>query len=158
MIRPATRADVPALLALLRAMAEYERLTAHFAATEDALAAALFGDAPVLHAAVAEQGGQAVGFANWTISFTTFRCQRVLFVEDVFVTADMRGTGIGYALFRYMARAAQAQGCRRMDWHVLDWNDTALRYYDRLGATKPSTDWVVRQLDGDALARLAAPE
>ncbi len=154
MIRPATRADVPTLLVLLRDMADYERLADHFTATEEALTGALFDDA-LVHAVLAEQGGRAIGCAIWSISFTTFHCQRVLFVEDVFVTAERRGTGIGFALFRHMARIASAQGCQRMDWHVFDWNETALRFYDRLGATAPSAGWVARQLDGEALARLA---
>ncbi len=155
MIRPATRADLPVLLAMLREMAEYERLAQHFTATQDALAAALFADAPLAHAVLAEADGRAVGFAIWTFSFHTFRCQRVLFVEDVFVCANARATGFGYALFQFMAREAVTRGCARMDWHVLDWNDLALRFYDRLGATAPRVGWVARQLAGEALTRLA---
>ena len=155
MIRPAASADVPVLHAMLREMAEYERLSQHFTAMEVALADALFADGPVAHAALAEDAGRAVGFAIWTFSFHTFRCQRVLFVEDVFVRAGYRGAGFGYALFRFMARQAVVQGCARMDWHVLDWNDLALRFYDRLGATAPRVGWVARQLAGDALTTLA---
>ena len=146
---------MPVLVALLREMAEYEQLLGHFTATEDALAAALFADAPLVHAVIAESGGRAAGFAIWTFSFHTFRCSRVLFVEDVFVVADRRRTGIGYALFRHMAREALAQNCARMDWHVLEWNEPALRFYDRLGAKPPPIGWVARQLDGGALAELA---
>ncbi len=154
-IRPVKRKDVPALLALLREMAEYERLLDRFTATEGALAAALFSDAPLLHGVIAETDGGDAGFAIWTFSFHTFRCQRVLFVEDVFVREAARGAGIGYALFRHMAREAVAQGCARMDWHVLEWNALALRFYDRLGATEPPVHWVARQLTGDALVALA---
>ncbi len=143
------------LRALLRDMAEYERLLDNFTATEGALATALFADPPRIHAVIAEGGGHAVGFAIWTFSFHTFRCRRVLFVEDVFVAEAERGGGIGYALFRHMAREALAQDCARMDWHVLDWNEPALRFYDRLGARAPRVAWLARELTGDALAALA---
>lgn len=154
-VRPVERADIPAVLAMLREMAEYERLLDSFAATEEAMAGELFADAPQTHAAIAEIEGLPVGFAIWMFFFHTFSCQRGLFVEDVFVREAERGGGIGYALFRHMAREALARGCVRMEWHVLDWNDLALRFYDRLGATPPPRSWVARQLTGDALAALA---
>ncbi len=126
-----------------------------FTATETTLASALFAEVPLIWAVIAEAEGRAIGFAVWTYSFQTFRCQRVLFVEDIFVTAAERGTGVGYALFRRLAREALAQGCARMDWHVLDWNELALRFYERLGAKPPGVTWVARQLSGRALAALA---
>ncbi len=155
MIRPATRDDVPALLGLLREMAEYERLLDRFTATEAALSPALFAEPPLAHAALAEADGRPVGFAIWTFTFGTFRCERGLFVEDVFVTAALRGSGIGYALFRHMAREGVAQACALMEWRVLDWNKLALDFYDRLGAAAPTTKWVARQLSGDRLRALA---
>ncbi len=136
-------------------MAEYERLLDRFTATETTLAEALFAGVPLIFAVIAEAERRPIGFAIWTFSFHTFRCQRVLFVEDVFVTETERGNGVGYMLFRHLAGEAVAQGCARMDWHVLDWNALALRFYDRIGATEPSVNWVARQLAGDALAALA---
>ncbi len=154
-IRRVRRTDVAALFALMGEMAEYERQLERFTATEDGLAAELFADAPLIHGVIAEQDSRPVGFATWTLSLTTFDCRRAMFVEDVFVTAARRGIGIGYMLFRHMAREAVAQGCARMDWHVLDWNEPALRFYARLGATPPAGGWMARQLTGDALAALA---
>lgn len=146
---------MPTLLSLAREMAEYERLLEHFTATEGALAEALFADAPVVHGVIAEAAGRPVGYAAWTISFSTFHCRCGLFVEDIFVVADQRGSGVGYALFRHMAREAVARNCWRMDWRVLDWNEPALRFYERLGATPVSVGWLARQLTGDTLTALA---
>jgi len=154
-IRPARRADLPTLFALLRQMADYERLLHRFTATETALAAALFTPCPLAHAVLAERGDVAVGLAIWTYSFQTFRCDRVLFVEDVFVIESERGNGTGYALFRHLAGEALEQGCERMEWRVLDWNEPALRFYDRLGAKPPPAGWVRRELSADALQALA---
>ncbi|MBO0712397.1 MAG: GNAT family N-acetyltransferase [Acetobacteraceae bacterium] len=136
-------------------MADYERLLHRFTATENALAQALFAHCPLAYAVLAEIDEVAVGFAIWTYSFQTFRCDRVLFVEDVFVNETERGHGIGYALFRHLAREAREQGCERMEWRVLDWNEPALRFYDRLGAKPPPAGWVGRELSADALKALA---
>jgi GNAT superfamily N-acetyltransferase len=155
-LRAPTPDDAPAMIALLREMAEYERLDKHFSATPDRLAAALFGAPPDIFAVLAEREGRAVGLGVWTFSFRTFQCERDLFVEDIFVTRSERRSGLGLTLMRHMAREARRQGCRKMVWHVLPDNAPALAFYAKLGATLPHVRWVNRELSGQALVALAA--
>ncbi|MGC8475995.1 MAG: GNAT family N-acetyltransferase [Acetobacteraceae bacterium] len=154
-LRPATAADAAAVFGLVRALAEYERLADQVTATEAHFARALAGPAPRAHAVLAEAGGQAVGLALWYYTFSTFAGGPDLFLEDIFVIPSHRGHGIGLALFRHLARAAREESCRRMEWRVLDWNQSAVDFYRRLGAA-PMRDWTVMRLDRDALAALAA--
>jgi GNAT superfamily N-acetyltransferase len=147
--------DVPALIRMMRGFAEYEKLLREMTATEGDLHDALFGPQPRIHAVLAEADGKAVGYAAWYFTFSTFSCRPDLFVEDVYVESDWRERGVGLALFRHMARIAQSENCARMEWRVLNWNEPAIRFYDRIGARTP-TDWMVKQLGGDALANLGA--
>ena len=154
-LRAAAPTDAAAVFALVRALAGYERLAHQVTATEAHFARALSGPAPRAHAALAEAGGEAVGLALWYYTFSTFAGGPDLFLEDLFVAPSHRGLGIGLALFRHLARTAQAEGCRRMEWRVLDWNQPAIDFYRRLGAA-PMQDWTVMRLERDALAALAA--
>ena len=154
-LRPATPADAATVFGLVRALAEYERLAHQVTATEAHFARALAGPAPRAHAVLAEAGGEAVGLALWYYTFSTFTGGPDLFLEDLFVAPTHRGLGIGLALFRHLARIAQADSCRRMEWRVLDWNQPAIDFYHRLGA-RPMQDWSVMRLERDALADLAA--
>ena len=154
-LRPATPADAATVFGLVRALAEYERLAHQVTATEAHFARALAGPAPRAHAVLAEAGGEAVGLALWYYTFSTFAGGPDLFLEDLFVAPTHRGLGIGLALFRHLARIAQADSCRRMEWRVLDWNQPAIDFYHRLGA-RPMQDWSVMRLERDALAALAA--
>jgi GNAT superfamily N-acetyltransferase len=154
-IRSCTPTDVPDVLRLVRALAEYEKLAHLAVATADDLHRALFGARPFAEAALAETAGGAVGVVLWFFSFSTFAGRPKLFVEDVFVAPAHRGNGIGLALFRHAARAALAAGCIGMEWTVLTWNQPALDFYQRLGA-QPVTGWQTQQLRGDALAALGA--
>ena len=154
-LRPATPADAATVFRLVRALAEYERLAHQITATEAHFARALAGPAPRAHAVLAEAGGEAVGLALWYYTFSTFAGGPDLFLEDLFVAPTHRGLGIGLALFRHLARIAQADSCRRMEWRVLDWNQPAIDFYRRLGA-RPMQDWSVMRLERDALAALAA--
>jgi GNAT superfamily N-acetyltransferase len=154
-LRLATPADAAEVLRLVRALAEYERLADQVTATEDHFARALAGPAPRAHAVLAEAGGRAVGLALWYYTFSTFAGGPDLFLEDLFVEPGRRGQGIGLALFRHLARTAQDEGCRRMEWRVLDWNQPSIDFYHRLGA-RPMQDWTVMRLERDALAALAA--
>ena len=154
-LRPATPADAATVFRLVRALAEYERLAHQVTATEAHFARALAGPAPRAHAVLAEAGGEAVGLALWYYTFSTFAGGPDLFLEDLFVAPGHRGLGIGLALFRHLARIAQADSCRRMEWRVLDWNQPAIDFYHRLGA-RPMQDWSVMRLERDALAALAA--
>jgi GNAT superfamily N-acetyltransferase len=154
-IRHGTAADVPILLELIRALAEYERLLAQLSATEESLRTHLFGARPAAEAVLAEAGATAVGFAVFFQNFSTFLGRPGLFLEDLFVRPEHRGRGYGKALMVFVARLAQRRGCGRLEWSVLDWNAPARDFYRRLGA-RPLDDWIGQRMTGDALAQLAA--
>ncbi len=154
-LRDATPADVPEVLWFVRALAEYERLLHEVISTEADFQRLLFGPKALAFAALAEIEGRAVGGVLWYYSVSTFTGRPKLFVEDVFVDPAHRGSGIGLALFRHVARRAVAEGCTGMEWRVLNWNEPAIAFYRRIGAT-PVTDWTTQQLRGDALRTLAS--
>jgi GNAT superfamily N-acetyltransferase len=154
-IRQAAPADVPTLLELIRGLAEYERLLEHLSATEEGLRAHLFGERPAAQAVLAEEGAVAVGFAVFFHNFSTFLGKPGLYLEDLFVRPAYRGRGYGRALMVFVARLAQARGCGRLEWSVLDWNSPARRFYRALGA-QPLEDWIGQRMSGEAIAQLAA--
>lgn len=153
-IRPAVLSDIPAITGFVRELAEYERLADQVVATDEDFARALFGTPARAHAVIAEANGVAVGFGLYFFNFSTFLGRPGLYVEDVYVRPAWRSLGLGRAIFRYLAREAVAQGCGRMEWWVLDWNEPAIRFYKALGA-EPMSEWTVHRLTGDALRRLA---
>lgn len=153
-IRDATVDDCAILLDLIRGLAEYERLTHLMSATESTLKDALFGSRPGAEALLAFEHDDPVGFAVFFHNFSTFLGRRGLYLEDLFVLPAYRGRGIGRRLLSHLARIAIERRCGRMEWWVLDWNETAIRFYRSIGA-RPMDDWTVYRLDGDALARLA---
>jgi GNAT superfamily N-acetyltransferase len=155
-IHPATPADVPQLLELIRGLAEYERLLAIVQCTETRLHEALFGAAPCAEAllARARDGGAAAGFALFFHNYSTFLGRRGLYLEDLYVRPEYRGCGCGKALLVRLARLARERECGRFEWSVLDWNVSAQRFYEGLGASV-LPDWRIVRLTGDALARLA---
>jgi len=146
--------DVPLLLRLIKALAEYERLSGEVVATEALLREALFGAKPSAEAALAFVGADAVGFAVWFYNFSTFVGRPGLYLEDIFVLPEYRGRGVGRALIGHLARLAVARGCGRMEWAVLDWNEPAIRFYRQIGA-QPMDGWTVYRLTGNALKNLA---
>lgn len=154
MIRPARPADVPAIADMVRELAEYERSVEHVEADEASLAAALFGPAPAVFAHIAEERGEAVGFALWFVNFSTWSGRHGLYLEDVYVRPAHRGGGHGRALLAELARVAVARGYRRLEWWVLDWNEPAIGFYRSLGAV-PMDEWTVWRVTGDALESLA---
>jgi len=156
-LRPARPADVPALLRLIRALADYERLLHEVRTSESDLETALFGSKPRASALIAENAGEAIGFALWFYTFSTFTGRAGLYLEDIYVLPEHRGQGVGRAIFRYLASQALAEGCPRLEWAVLDWNTPALGFYARLGA-QPMEEWTVQRLSGPALAALAAED
>ena len=124
--------------------------------TEERLSSALFGSHPYAEVAIAEdQAGETLGFAIFFHSFSTFLGQPGIYLEDLFVRPAHRGLGVGRALLQHLARVAGERGCGRLEWSVLDWNETAIGFYRRLGA-RANDGWTVYRLDGDALERLAA--
>ncbi|HEX2943732.1 MAG TPA: GNAT family N-acetyltransferase [Rhodopila sp.] len=153
-LRNATASDTAAILRLIRALAEYERLSHTVTVTEADLQAALFGATPRVHCILAEVGEQPVGIAVFYYTFSTFRAHPSIFLEDLFVEPAHRGAGIGLALMRYLAHRAVMEGCLSVEWRVLNWNQPSIAFYQRLGAQQIE-EWQTRQLSGDALAALA---
>lgn len=147
------------LLALIRGLAQYERLEYLVVGTADQLRAELFGANPVIEAVLAWEGeraaARAVGFALYFHNFSTFLGRRGLYLEDLFVLPEARGNGYGKALIRRLAQLAVARGCGRFEWAVLDWNQPAIDFYRALGADL-LPDWRICRLTGDALGRCAA--
>ena len=154
LIRPARPADIPAILRLIRGLAEYERLLPEVTATEPQLHAALFAPNPSGHALIAELDGTPIGLALFYYTLNTFKLRPNIFLEDLFVDPAHRGTGAGYALMRHLAQRAVAENCARIEWRVLNWNQPSIDFYHRIGS-KPISDWHTLQLGGDALAALA---
>jgi GNAT superfamily N-acetyltransferase len=154
LLRPATPPDVPQVMRLIRGLAEYERLLHAATATEADYHEALFGPVPRTHAILADVDGRSVGLALFYYTFNTFKARTNIFLEDLFVDPAHRGTGVGLALMRALAQRAVAENCGGIEWRVLNWNQPAIDFYQRLGA-KPIDAWHTRQLGGDALVSLA---
>lgn len=155
-IREARPQDVPRLLGLIRALAEYERLTHLVVGTDEQLHDELFGAQPVIESVLAWNGETALGFALFFQNFSTFLTRRGLYLEDLFVVPEARGRGIGKALIRHGARLAVQRGCGRYEWSVLDWNTPAIDFYKSIGADL-LPDWRICRMTGDALTRFAQP-
>jgi GNAT superfamily N-acetyltransferase len=153
-IEPAAPADVPALHAMIAALAAYERLTDVCVGTADELQAALFGEPAAAEVLIGRVAGQPAGFALFFPTFSTFLARRGLWLEDLFVYPDYRGRGLGKALLRAVAAIARDRRCGRFEWSVLDWNEPAISFYAALGATV-MPDWRIVRVTGDELARLA---
>jgi GNAT superfamily N-acetyltransferase len=153
-LRPATPSDVPDVLRLVRALADYERLLHEAVGTENDFHTALFGPHPRAYATLAIADDRAVGMALWYYSFSTFTGRPDIFLEDLFVEPAYRGRRIGVALLRDLARRAIAEQCRRVEWRVLNWNQPSIDFYQSIGA-QAMQDWHVRQLSGTALTALA---
>jgi GNAT superfamily N-acetyltransferase len=154
-IRKATRADVPTILALVRALATYEREPDAVIASEEDYVRDGFGDEPAFEVLLAEDDAAGtIGFAFYFFTYSTWRGRRRLFLEDLFVLPEHRGRGAGRALMRALAREASLRHCRSFVWQVLDWNEPSIAFYEKLGA-KIMRDWLYVHLDGAALAALA---
>jgi GNAT superfamily N-acetyltransferase len=153
-IRSAIPADVPAILGLIRDLADYERALDEVRASEAEVREALFGDRPSVFCDVAEVDGEVVGFAVWFLSFSTWLGRHGIYLEDLFVHPDRRRDGIGRALLVGLAQRCVEQGYGRLEWSVLDWNEPAIDFYRALGA-EAMDEWTVHRLSGDALRLLA---
>ncbi|MDP3712035.1 MAG: GNAT family N-acetyltransferase [Mycobacteriales bacterium] len=153
-IRPATPADVEVVLQLVRELAAYERAPDAVEATASMLQEALFGHSPVASCHLVELDGEVVGFALWYVTFSTWKGLPGLWLEDLFVRPEARGSGLGRALLQTLAGVAVERGYARFEWWVLDWNTPAQGFYESLGA-KPEDEWTVWRVDGDALTALA---
>jgi GNAT superfamily N-acetyltransferase len=154
-IRPATEADVEALFRLILELAEYEKLTASVRGDADVLRQSLF-EQGAAEALMVEVGGEAVGYAIFFTTFSTFECRSGVWIEDVYVRPDKRRGGIGRAVMEHLAALTLERGHVRLDWCALDWNEPALRFYDELGATRLD-EWKLLRLDREGMERLAGP-
>ncbi|MDP9140040.1 MAG: GNAT family N-acetyltransferase [Pseudomonadota bacterium] len=153
-IAPARPQDVPVVLELIRALAEYEKLLDEVSATEAALHDNLFGTQRYAEALIAWSGDSAAGFALYFHNFSTFLAKPGVYLEDLFVRPAFRSHGIGKALLAEVARIAKQRGCGRLEWSVLNWNEPAIRFYRSLGAVTMS-DWTINRVTGKTLDALA---
>lgn len=154
-VRPATQDDVPTLLELFGELAAYEHLTHELRATEPGLTAALFGERPVAEVLIAERDGEALGYALFFPTFSSFLTSTGVWLEDLFVRPSHRGEGVGRALLSAVAARVREQGGERLEWAALDWNELALGFYRRIGA-RTMDEWITHRLDGAALERVAS--
>jgi GNAT superfamily N-acetyltransferase len=150
MIRPATVRDTSTICALIRGLAEYERLSQEVVLDENQLREHLFGPRPYAEVLLAEDQGEVVGFALFFHNYSTFQGKPGLYLEDLFVRPEHRGQGHGQALLRAVAQRAVERGCGRLEWAVLNWNEPAIRFYRSMGAV-PLNEWNVYRLTGEAL-------
>lgn len=155
-VRPIRPQDIPAVVGLVRELAEYERALHEVRLTEEQLTGCLFGDSPALfgHVALDGDGDDVVGVALWFLNFSTWRGTHGIYLEDLFVQPTQRGRGLGKELLRTLARVCVERGYSRLEWSVLDWNTPSIEFYEAAGAV-PMDEWTVFRLTDDALLRLA---
>ena len=151
-IRAATSTDVPLILSLIRGLADYEKLSHEVEATEEKLHATLFGVRPAAECIIAlTESNEPAGFALFFPNYSTFLARPGLYLEDLFVKPQFRGQGIGKALIKYLAALANERAYGRMEWTVLDWNESAIAFYESFGARR-MREWQICRLTGAALA------
>jgi GNAT superfamily N-acetyltransferase len=153
-LRRARSDEAGLVLSLVRELAEYEKLSHEVEATEAGIAAALFGENPVLFCEIAEWAGEPVGFAVWFLNYSTFAGRPGIYLEDLFVRPAQRGKGIGKALLAHLAKQCIANGWSRLQWSVLDWNTPSIDFYKSLGAVLMD-EWTICKVSGPALIALA---
>ena len=154
-VRPIGPDDVPAVVGLVRELAEYEKALHEVRLTEDQLTDCLFGDSPALFGHVAEDGDAVVGVALWFLNFSTWRGTHGVYLEDLYVQPEHRGKGLGKELLRTLASVCVERGYSRLEWSVLDWNTPSIDFYRAAGAV-PMDGWTVFRLTDDALTDFAA--
>ncbi|MDH1549577.1 GNAT family N-acetyltransferase [Pseudomonas juntendi] len=153
-IRPAAPADAAQILNFITELAEYERARHEVVATLADIEHSLFGAGSTVHSLICERDGQAIGFAVYFYSYSTWLGRNGIYLEDLYITPEQRGDGAGRQLLQHIAREAVANNCRRLEWSVLDWNEPAIGFYQKLGA-EAQDEWVRYRLDGDKLAAFA---
>ena len=156
-IRAATEDDVDRLLELIDALADYEKLDRPDSAARERLRRDGFGDRPLFRAYLGELDGEPVAYAITYQTYSSFLALPTLYLEDLFVLPRARGQGLGGAMFRHLAVEAVEQGCGRMEWVVLDWNQNAIDFYERMGARRLN-EWYTYRLTRDRLLELTAAE
>lgn len=153
-IRAATKADVPIILAFIKKLADYERLSHEVIATEKVLNETLFGRRRTAEIAIGFYKKEPVGFVLFFHNYSTFLGQPGIYIEDLYVEEAFRRRGFGRALLTYVAQLAQERRCGRLEWSVLDWNEPAIHFYQKLGAV-PMKEWTTFRLTGNDLKKLA---
>lgn len=154
-IKPAKMDDVPLILSFIKELAEYEKLLHEVVATEEILHETLFGENAHAEVIIGYLNQEPVSFALYFHNFSTFLGRPGIYLEDLYVKPKARGKGIGQNILGYLAQLAKSRKCGRLEWWVLDWNETAIGFYKRIGA-KPMDEWTVYRVTGDALDHLAA--
>jgi GNAT superfamily N-acetyltransferase len=150
----ATEDDVPLILSFIKELAEYENLSHEVYATEDLLREYLFGERRGAEVVIGHHGEDPAGFALFFHNFSTFLGRPGIYLEDLYVTPELRGKGVGRALLTYLAKLAKERNCGRLEWSVLDWNEPAIKLYESIGAV-PMDEWTVYRLTGETLDGLA---
>lgn len=153
-IKAANIDDVPLILNFIKELAEYEKMAHEVVATEEILRDSLFGESPKAEVVIAYVDAVPLGFALFFHNFSTFLGKPGIYLEDLYVKAEARGQGIGKKLLQYLAQLTIERDCGRLEWWVLDWNKSALDFYQSLGAV-PMDEWTVQRVTGEALLRLA---
>jgi GNAT superfamily N-acetyltransferase len=153
-VRPIRPDDVPAVVGLVRELADYEKALHEVRLTDEQLTGALFGDSPALFGHVAEQDGEVVGVALWFLNFSTWRGTHGIYLEDLYVSPRHRGAGLGKELLRTLAAVCVERGYSRLEWSVLDWNTPSIDFYKAAGAV-PMDEWTVFRLTDEALTTFA---
>jgi GNAT superfamily N-acetyltransferase len=154
MIRTATPDDVPAIVSMIRELAEYEKAAHEVRVTEEMLHATLFGGNPAAFVLIAEDGDEVVGFTLWFLTFSTWNGTHGIYMEDLYVRPGRRGGGHGVALMAELGRICAERGYERLEWAVLDWNEPSIAFYEKLGAVRQD-EWLKYRLTDEALGRLA---
>ena len=154
LVRTAEGRDAEVVVELIRQLAAYEKLEAHCVATEDQVRKTLLGKDRCAETLLVFSGEVAAGFAVYFFNYSTFLGKPGLYLEDLFVKPEFRGQGLGKALFAELIKVAAARGCGRMEWSVLDWNEPAMAFYERIGAL-PQREWIRYRLDEQQISRLA---
>lgn len=153
-IRPADINDVPLILSFINELAEYEKLSHEVVATEELLKETLFGPKAHAEVIIGYLENAPVSFALYFHNFSTFLGKPGIYLEDLFVKPEARGNGLGQKMLAYLAHLAKKRNCGRLEWWVLDWNDSAIQFYKKIGA-KPMDEWTVFRVDGKALEDLS---
>ncbi|MFI8741714.1 GNAT family N-acetyltransferase [Stutzerimonas zhaodongensis] len=153
-IRPASRDDAALILRFVTELAIYERAEQEVKTDVAGIESSLFAEDASASALICERDGQPIGYAVYFFNYSTWLGRNGLYLEDLYVTPEARGTGAGKALHQYLARLAVSRGCGRFEWSVLDWNEPAIQFYESLGA-RPQDEWTTYRLTGEALQALA---
>ncbi|CAN5274756.1 GNAT family N-acetyltransferase [soil metagenome] len=155
LINKAELENIPQIIALLREFAEYENLLDFCEVTEERLKIALFGEMKVAEAIVAFDDETPIGYAVFYPNFATFRGQRGFYLEDIYITKDFRGKGVGEMMLKYIAKLGKERGFERIDFQVLDWNTSAVEFYKKLGAIRDDEERHFKFTD-EAFIKLAS--